>query len=103
MFEYRLSPNNGLNDRVSLSSHFPLPTMNTLPHLLRSFGVLTSAALLAFGACAQNVKAGDVNAARSKVAMCVGCHGIPGYQSSFPEVHKVPKISGQSEAYLAAA
>ncbi len=103
MFEYRLSPNNGLNDRVSLSSHFPLPTMNTLPHLLRSFGVLTSAALLAFGACAQNVKAGDVNAARTKVAMCVGCHGIPGYQSSFPEVHKVPKISGQSEAYLAAA
>ncbi|MDX9842785.1 MAG: c-type cytochrome [Aquabacterium sp.] len=77
--------------------------MQTLPHLLRSFGVLTSAALLSFGACAQNVTAGDAQAARSKVAMCIGCHGIPGYQSSFPEVHKVPKISGQNAAYLAAA
>lgn len=77
--------------------------MQTLPHLLRSFSVLTTAAFLALGACAQDVKAGDAQAARSKVAMCIGCHGIPGYQSSFPEVHKVPKISGQHAAYLAAA
>ena len=77
--------------------------MQTLPHLLRSFSVLTTAAFLALGACAQDVKAGDAQAARSKVAMCIGCHGIPGYQSSFPEVHKVPKISGQNAAYLAAA
>ena len=35
--------------------------------------------------------------------MCIGCHGIPGYQNSFPEIHKVPKISGQTEKYLAAA
>jgi cytochrome c553 len=35
--------------------------------------------------------------------MCIGCHGIPGYQNSFPEIHKVPKISGQTEQYLAAA
>jgi cytochrome c553 len=39
----------------------------------------------------------------AKVAMCVGCHGIPGYQASFPEVHKVPMISGQSGKYIAAA
>lgn len=77
--------------------------MNTLPHLPRSFGVWTFAALLASGACAQDVKAGDAQAARSKVAMCVGCHSIPGYQSSFPEVHKVPKISGQTAGYIAAA
>jgi cytochrome c553 len=32
--------------------------------------------------------------------MCVGCHGIAGYQASFPEVYKVPKISGQSEKYI---
>lgn len=82
---------------------FHCPTMQTLPHLLRSFGVLTSAAMLALGASAQGVSAGDAQAARSKVAMCIGCHGIPGYQSSFPEVHKVPKISGQNAAYLAAA
>ncbi len=36
-------------------------------------------------------------------AMCIGCHGIAGYQSSFPEVYKVPMISGQSAAYISAA
>ena len=40
---------------------------------------------------------------QGKVAMCIGCHGIIGYQASFPEVHKVPKISGQSAKYIATA
>lgn len=35
--------------------------------------------------------------------MCIGCHGIPGYQSSFPEVYRVPMISGQNAKYIAAA
>jgi cytochrome c553 len=39
----------------------------------------------------------------AKAAMCIGCHGIRGYQASFPEVHKVPMISGQSAKYIAAA
>lgn len=39
----------------------------------------------------------------AKVAMCIGCHGIKGYQASFPEVHKVPMISGQSAKYIVAA
>ncbi|HWI81433.1 c-type cytochrome [Ramlibacter sp.] len=39
----------------------------------------------------------------SKVAMCMGCHNIRGYQASFPEVHKVPMIAGQSAKYIAAA
>ena len=51
---------------------------------------------------AQEAK-GDVEAGKQKIAMCIGCHGIPGYQSSFPEVHKVPMISGQSGKYIAAA
>ena len=50
-------------------------------------------------AYAQDVK-GDANAGATKIAMCVGCHGIAGYQASFPEVYKVPKISGQSEKYI---
>lgn len=37
------------------------------------------------------------------VATCVGCHGIKGYQASFPEVYKVPKIAGQSARYIASA
>ncbi len=35
--------------------------------------------------------------------MCVGCHSIPGYQASFPRVYRVPKIAGQSAAYIEAA
>lgn len=51
---------------------------------------------------AQETK-GDVKAGEKKIAMCIGCHGIQGYQASFPEVHKVPKISGQGAKYIAAA
>lgn len=51
---------------------------------------------------AQEVK-GDAKAGETKNAMCIGCHGIKGYQASFPEVYKVPMISGQSEKYIASA
>jgi cytochrome c553 len=34
---------------------------------------------------------------------CIGCHGIPGYQASFPEVHRVPAIAGQNPQYIVAA
>ncbi len=43
---------------------------------------------------------GDAKAGEAKNAMCIGCHGIKGYQASFPEVYKVPMISGQSAKYL---
>lgn len=46
---------------------------------------------------------GKVEDGAKKTAMCVGCHGIPGYQASFPEVHKVPMISGQSASFISAA
>ncbi|HSW15757.1 MAG TPA: c-type cytochrome [Ramlibacter sp.] len=39
----------------------------------------------------------------AKVSQCIGCHGIPGYQATFPEVYRVPKISGQSAKYIASA
>ena len=51
---------------------------------------------------AQSIK-GDAKAGETKNAMCIGCHGIKGYQASFPEVYKVPMISGQSANYLMAA
>ncbi len=51
---------------------------------------------------AQDVK-GDAKAGEKKIAMCIGCHGIAGYQASFPEVYKVPKISGQGGKYITAA
>ena len=46
---------------------------------------------------------GDVKAGGQKIAMCIGCHGIVGYHASFPEVYKVPMISGQNAAYIASA
>jgi len=46
--------------------------------------------------------AGDANI-QAKVAMCIGCHNIRGYQASFPEVHRVPMIAGQSAKYITAA
>ena len=51
---------------------------------------------------AEEIKA-DAKAGAQKVAMCIGCHGIPGYQATFPEIHKVPMISGQGAKYIASA
>jgi cytochrome c553 len=39
----------------------------------------------------------------ARTAMCMGCHNIIGYKSSFPEVYQVPMIAGQSEKYIVAA
>ena len=46
---------------------------------------------------------GNADAARDKNSMCIGCHGIPGYKASFPEVYNVPKIAGQNAKYIEAA
>ena len=40
------------------------------------------------------------NPKSAQVAMCVGCHGIPGYKASFPEVYQVPMLGGQSAKYI---
>ena len=64
------------------------------------FALLVSSVTAA--SLAQDVK-GDAKAGMAKNAMCIGCHGIKGYQASFPEVYKVPMISGQSAAYIASA
>ena len=70
--------------------------------LLLSLSALLVASVTAFSAHAEEVK-GDVKAGQKKNAMCIGCHGIVGYQASFPEIHKVPMISGQGAAYIASA
>ena len=57
-------------------------------------------ALLAPFSAAQ---AQSAEAGAKKVAQCIGCHSIPGYQASFPEIHKVPMISGQNAAYIVAS
>ena len=58
---------------------------------------------LALAGTAPVATAQDVAAGQRKAAMCIGCHGIPGYQASFPEVHRVPMIAGQNAKYIAAS
>jgi len=70
--------------------------MNTL---LTSMFALAVASVTAISAHAQEIK-GDAKAAEQKIAMCIGCHGIKGYQASFPEVYRVPMISGQNAKYI---
>ena len=70
--------------------------------LLTTVFAFCVASATAFSAYAQDIK-GDAKAGEGKIAMCIGCHGIKGYQASFPEVHKVPMISGQSGKYIVAA
>jgi cytochrome c553 len=62
--------------------------------------------LLLAGLAALSVSAfaaGDAVAAKAKVAMCMGCHGIEGYRAAFPASYRVPKIAGQHPQYLANA
>ena len=47
--------------------------------------------------------AGSAEAAKGKVSMCIGCHGIPLYRTAYPEVYHVPKIAGQAPVYLVKA
>jgi cytochrome c553 len=54
-------------------------------------------------AAAQPAAQAGAKSLEAKVAMCIGCHQIPGYQASFPEVHRVPMISGQTAKYIAAS
>lgn len=47
--------------------------------------------------------AGDVVRAKTKISMCIGCHGIDDYRTAYPEVYSVPLIAGQSQEYIVAA
>ena len=68
------------------------------------FALLASglASVFTFAAgSAEAQKAGDADAAqRNKIAMCIGCHGIPGYRTAFPVVYHVPMIAGQQPGYI---
>jgi cytochrome c553 len=60
-------------------------------------------ALAAAAGFATTAQAQDAKAGEKKAAMCIGCHGIPGYKTAFPSVYHVPKIAGQQPAYIVAA
>ena len=69
---------------------------------LRSLVAAATLSVAVVGAHAQGAT-GNADAGKKKAEMCIGCHGIMGYQNSFPEIHKVPMISGQSDKYIVAA
>lgn len=69
---------------------------------MKTLRLVLAPIVLAIGSQAFAATSGDLVAPK-QIAMCVGCHGIPGYQASFPEIHKVPMIGGQSAKYIAAA
>jgi cytochrome c553 len=42
----------------------------------------------------------DAKAGQTKVSMCMGCHGIPGYRIAYPRVYHVPMLGGQNAKYI---
>lgn len=77
------------------SARFVLITPDIMKKI---FALLTLAGAVNAAVAADIV--GNPKAAENKVAMCIGCHGIPGYKASFPEVYQVPMLGGQSVKYL---
>jgi cytochrome c553 len=73
--------------------------------MIKAVTFLGAAAFTLVGhVCAQSaVPAGDAAAGAKRTQMCVGCHGILGWRTAFPEVYKVPKLGGQHEAYIVKA
>ena len=69
--------------------------MSKVVTLLLALAAALSTLTLSTAAHAQNAAEGQ-----RKAAMCIGCHGIAGYQASFPVVYKVPMIAGQNGKYL---
>ncbi len=67
----------------------------------KMFAILALMSAVQVAAAADVV--GNAKAAENKVAMCIGCHAIPGYKAVFPEVYSVPMIGGQSAAYIDSA
>jgi cytochrome c553 len=59
-------------------------------------------AALAFGASAALAQGKD-QGFKNAHAICIGCHGIPGYKTAYPDVYHVPKIAGQQPGYIIAA
>ena len=61
--------------------------------------------LAGLGAPAAMAQASGMGATHTggKAAMCIGCHGIPGYKMAYPHVYHVPMIAGQNSKYIEAA
>lgn len=81
----------------------PAASHHLLPVADMTHAITFLLALAGLVSMAPSAQAQDAAAGQKKSAMCIGCHGIPGYQASFPEVHKVPMISGQNAKFIEAS
>lgn len=70
---------------------------------LRIGAVALALVTLGAAAVAQTPLQGNARAGQDKIAMCIGCHGMPDYKTTYPEVYRVPKIGGQNAAYISVA
>ena len=64
---------------------------------------MASCAISGQAVAADAAPVGNIQNARDKVSMCIGCHGIEGYKATFPELYHVPKIAGQNAKYIETA
>ena len=86
---------------ITIAADLDQTNLNCARKMKTTLSPMFAAIVVALGAAmpAQAQVTGDAKAGEGKIAMCIGCHGIIGYQSSFPEVYHVPKISGQNAKY----
>jgi len=78
--------------------------MNMKVHVVRLvLGIAGTFGLCTAGWAQTPAPVGDAAAGASKTSMCIGCHGIEGYKTAFPEVYSVPRIGGQHPAYIVKA
>jgi cytochrome c553 len=69
-----------------------------------AFLVAALPAAFSTAALAQAPAKGDAAAGKSKaIAICSGCHGVPGTKTAFPEVYFVPKLGSQNADYIVSA
>lgn len=77
--------------------------LTTLKRSLYMLALVAPCAIVGSARAADAPPVADAQAARDKISMCIGCHGIKGYKASFPEVYHVPMIAGQNAKYIEAA
>jgi cytochrome c553 len=70
---------------------------------MRNANALVLALLICAGGSPAVAQTGNAEAAKGKVSMCMGCHGIEMYHTAYPEVYSVPMIGGQSATYIVKA
>ena|SRR5215831_12368926 len=61
---------------------------------------ITAAAIACCAALGATAAENNHVTLQNKIAQCMGCHGIEGWKTAFPEVYHVPKLGGQNPAYI---